>query len=392
MADRKHINLLLDFTPLSEFQRQIAVGATRYCHEHPGFRCRTASTESNMMEDADVIDGVIAIVETPDPEHRSTRLGKPIVNVSTIASDVPFPTVAIDNQALGRLAAEHLLVQGYRFFAYHMESRVYFSKARRSGFAEALEQAGKESHLFDTGDHASATPRELHALTRDWLRQLPKPLGLFTHNDQRAAALMDLCRDGDLKIPEEVGVIGVDNDPMLAELCRPSLTSVDPGASTVGYRAAELLSQILCGNPAENRPIFLPPKNVAVRDSTQPRHLVDDRLVTALQYIREHWAEPFDVSDLLEAVATSRRSLERMFQTHLGRSPAEEIRRTQINHVKWLLMEGRLSLSDIATKAGFSTFSNFASAFRREVGMTASVYRKQFRPGGNRQKKRPDED
>jgi LacI family transcriptional regulator len=267
-----------------------------------------------------------------------------------------------------------------------MESRVYFSKERGLGFGEALREAGREFQSFDTGDHASASPRELHALTLDWLRQLPKPLGLFTHNDQRAAALMDLCRDGGLKVPEEVGIIGVDNDPLLAELCRPTLTSVDPGASTVGFRAAEMLAQILSGHEPENRPMFLPPKAVAVRESTQPRHLLDDRLATAMRYIHEHWAEPFGVPELLEAVPASRRSLERLFQTHLGRSPAEEIRRVQINRVKWLLMEGRVSLSDIATTAGFSSFSNFASAFRREVGMTASAYRKRFRPAMGRRK------
>lgn len=129
-----------------------------------------------------------------------------------------------------------------------------------------------------------------------------------------------------------------------------------------------------------------------MRESTQPRHLVDDRLSAAVRYIQEHWAEPFNVSDLLEAVPSSRRSLERLFQTHLGRSPAEEIRRVQINHIKWLLMEGRISLSEIATTAGFSSFSNFASAFRREVGMTASEYRKRFRPAIGRHGEHKDYD
>jgi LacI family transcriptional regulator len=213
-----------------------------------------------MMEDSDVIDGVIAIIDRPDPHHPSTRHGRPVVNVSTIAFPVPFPTVAIDNLALGRLAAEHLVVQGYRHFAYHMESRVYFSKQRGLGFGETLKDKGREVHFFDTGLHISAAPRELHALSMEWLRKLPKPLGLFTHNDQRAVVLMDLCRDAGLKVPEEVGIIGVDNDPLLAELCRPMLTSVDPGATTVGFRAAEMIAQILSGHTPESQPILLPPK------------------------------------------------------------------------------------------------------------------------------------
>ncbi len=379
MNSRKHINLLVDFAPLSEFQRQVVIGASRYCRENPDYRCRTASSEANMMEDADVIDGVIAIVDRPDPHHPSTRFGKPVVNVSTIAFPVPFPTIAIDNRALGRLAAEHLLTNGYRFFACHLESRVYFSTQRGAGFSDALQQAGKYLHLFDTGLHAQASPAELHRLTREWLLDLPRPLGLFTHNDLRAAALMDLCRDAQLNVPEEVGIIGVDNDPLLAQLSVPPLSSVDPGASMVGYGAAKLLARILSGASADPDAIFLPPKGVEPRLSTRPRHLIDNRLCAALAYINDHWADPVTVTDLLDAVPASRRSLERLFQSHLGRSPAEEIRRIRINHVKWLLLEGRLSLSEIATKAGFSSFSNFASAFRRDVGKTASEFRKHIK-------------
>ena len=378
MGPRKHINFLLDFTPVSEFQRQVAIGATRYCHEQEGFRCRTASMEANLMEDAEVIDGVIAIVDRADPNHASTRFHKPVVNVSTIAFPVPFPTVAIDNRMLGRLAAEHLIIQGYSSFAYHMESRVYFSVERGVGFSERLADAGHRCRVFDTGVYADATPRELHEKTLTWLKELPKPLGLFAHNDQRAAALMDLCRDGDLKIPEEIGLVGVDSDPLIAQSCRPSLTSIDPGASLVGYRAAELAAKMLAGQPVDSRPIFLPPKGISARESTQTQHLIDDRLAAAVRYIQAHAADPISVSDLLEAVPSSRRSLERLFQAHLGRSPAEEIRRVQINHVKWLLLEGSMPLSEIAARAGFSSFSNFATAFRREVGMTASVFRKRF--------------
>jgi LacI family transcriptional regulator len=117
-----------------------------------------------------------------------------------------------------------------------------------------------------------------------------------------------------------------------------------------------------------------------VRDSTQSQRLTDDRLAAAMRYIRKHAAAAMSVDDLLEAVPTSRRSLERLFRSSLGRSPAEEIRRTQVNHIKWLLVESDRSLSDIADQSGFSSFRNLAKAFRRETGMSASEYRKRFRP------------
>jgi LacI family transcriptional regulator len=379
MPRREHLNLMLDFAPLSEFQRQVVLGVSQFCHERGDCRCRTATTESNMMEDADVIDGVIAIIERPDPKHRATRFGKPIVNVSTILFPVPFPTIAIDNQYLGRLAAEHLLTQGYRSFAYHMESRVYFSVQRGKGFQEAIHSARHRCALFDTGAHADASPAQLHAQTLRWLSDLPKPLGLFTHNDMRATVLVDLCHNAGMSVPNEIGVIGVDNDPLMTQLCQPNLSSIDTGAQLIGYRAAERLVDLIRGRKPGIEPVFLPAKGVVVRESTEPSRLRDERLAAALRYIRNHADQPVSVDDLLQRVPTSRRSLERLFRIHLDRSPAEEIRRVRINRIKWLLVESDRPLTEIALQSGFSSFRNFATAFRRDVGISASAYRKNFR-------------
>jgi LacI family transcriptional regulator len=372
------LNLLLDFTPVTEYLRQIVLGANQFCREHGSCRIRTSTKEATLIEDGDVIDGVLAVIDRADSKHPATRFNRPVVNISTIASPVPFPTVAMDNRMVGRLAAEHLLVQGYRSFAYHMESSVFFSRERHAGFAVFFEESGKTCTVFDTALHRGATSGELNALTYAWLMELPKPLGLGTHNDQRANALADLCNDRGIKVPSEVGIIGVDNDPLVTQLCHPSLTSVDPGAAAIGLRAAETLVRIIDGAEPAKKPLALPPKGVVVRESTEPGNLIDPRLSAALHFIRRHVSEEVGVDQLLEAVPASRRSLERLFKVHLGRSPAEEIRRARINHVKWLLIDSSLSLGLIADKCGFSSFRGFASAFHREVGISASAYRKRL--------------
>jgi LacI family transcriptional regulator len=374
----KHVTLLLDFTPISEYQRQIVLGANQFCREHQGYRVRAATNETVMVQDPDVIDGVLAIIESSDSIRRATRFNRPVVNVSTIMFPVPLPTVAIDNRTVGRLAAEHLLAQGYRSFAFHMESRVFFSCERQKGFAEVIKMSGAPYSVFDSGEHMEASSSQLNALTAAWIMELPKPLGMATHNDHRANALMDLCNDWGIKVPNEVGIIGVDDDPILTQLSWPNLSSVDPGAAAIGLRAAETLARILSGEEPPEHPIFLPPRGIVVRESTEPRNLIDERLSTALRFIRQHLTEEIGVDDLLEAVPASRRSLERLFQSHLGRSPAEEIRRARINHVKWLLLNRNLSLAEIADKCGFSSFRSFASAFRRDVGMSATAYRKRL--------------
>jgi LacI family transcriptional regulator len=379
MVERKHLNILLDFAPVTEFQRQIVLGVTNYCQEHLGFRLRTANSEINIARDADAIDGVIAIIDRADANHRATRFGKPVINVSSIAHPVPFPTVTIDNRALGRLAAQHLIQQGYRSFAFHMESRVFFSRERQAGFAVDLEKAGYATAVFDTAALDSATPAEVHAATLAWIRMLPKPLGLFTHNDQRATGLVDLCGDAGIAVPDEVGVIGSDNDLLITGACKPNLSSLDPGASLIGYRAAEWLGRIIHGMPVTDEAILLPPRAVVARASTAPRRFSDERLTAAITFIRENATLGVSVDEVADASNCSRRSLERLFGAHLGHSPAEEIRRGQIHHAMWLLAQSDRTLSDVSRKCGYTAFRNFATAFKRTTGLTPKAYRRKVR-------------
>jgi len=379
MANPKRQTILIDFIPVSEFQRQIVVGVARFCREHLGYRHRTLSTEVNLVSDAGEIDGVIAIVPTADPHHSSTRFGKPVVNISTIAYPVPFPTVTIDNRAVGKMAAQHLIAQGYRSFGYHMESSVYFSRERGAGFIETLDQAGYGCSIFDTSTQADSRPAALNGSTTKWLTELPKPLGLFTHNDARASILVDLCRDARLSVPEEVGVIGVDNDPLLAHLAAPGLSSIDPGAAMIGYRAAETLVRLLRAGEPPAPCVLLPPKGLVERESTEHSRFGDPRVSAAVRFIRRHATLPVGVDDVVEAAGCSRRSLERLFRTNLGHTPAEEIRRVQVNHAKWLLVESDRSLTQVSERCGYQSFRNFATAFRREVGISASTYRKKMR-------------
>jgi LacI family transcriptional regulator len=375
MDRNRRVNLLLDFVSSSEYLRQIVIGASRFCEDHPKYYLRRSTDEAALLPNAEDIDGVLAVIEMADPNHTATRFGKPVVNISSICSPVPFPTVALDNAAVGRAAAEHLLARGYRCFGYHLESRVFFSRERHRGFVEKLNEAGHPCAAFDTGRTPDATAAENHAATVRWVRDLPKPLGLATHTDARAAALLGLCMDSGIEVPHEVGIIGVDDDPMSTLTCTPKLTSVDPASANIGYRAAELLSGILEGRPPRQARLVLPPGGVIARASTEPLAQVDARLADAQRYIEANADRDIRVDDVLEAVLVSRRSLERLFKDHLGRSPAEEIRRARVNRVKWRLIGSQRPVAEIAQACGFTSLRTFAKAFREEVGMTPAAYR-----------------
>jgi LacI family transcriptional regulator len=376
-----YVHIMVDLTPLTAYWRGVISGVARFCQERDWLRIRLPTSEWELIGDGESIDGVIAVVAKPDPHDPATRFGKPVINVSTISQRVPFPTITVDNISLGRMAGDHLLAQGYQHFAYHMESRVYFSVQRLAGFRQRLAEAGKDVAVFDTApvDGQTRNATELRQATTQWLRDLPKPLGLFTHNDGRAVMLLDICRDAGIRVPQQVGVIGGDDDTVIATASSPSLSSINVASDVIGYRAAAMLMDLLAGKPAPEEVILVPPRHVVERQSTRPVFFDDELLSQAVAYIREHAPDPIDVGQVLEEVPLSRRSLERKFRERLGRSPGDEIRRVQIEKAQRLLIETDQTLRAIGLAAGYSQFRNFATAFQRVTGMTPRMYRQAFR-------------
>ena len=371
---------MLDVVPDTAYRRGILAGAGRFCAERGDVRLNHISVEWVLTGDLKKVDGVITIFPNPDSAAPATRFGCPVVNVSCVLEEVPYPTVTVDNSAVGYLAAEHLLLQGYAHFACHLDSRVFSSRARSDAFRKRLQEVNRDCAWFDTAaeDCRDQPPERLRQMTTRWLQDLPKPFGLFAHNDTRAATLIEICDDAQIAIPEEAGVIGTDNDSMLQMTLRPTLSSVDPAADIIGYRAAELLLNIVEGGKPPARPILIPPRGVIQRESTATAFLDDDLLGMAIGFIREHATKPIEVSDVLDNVPISRRSLERRFRERLGRSPADEIRRVQMDHAKRLLLDSEQKPATIGRAVGYKRFRSFAAAFRREVGMTPMQYARAF--------------
>ena len=370
-------------TPETAYWRGVIDGVAAFCRRHPHVRYLLPSPTEPMAEGYVMTDGVITIVADEASAARAARFGKPVVNVSSMGSDLPFPSVLTDNVAIGRLAAEHLLAQGYAAYACHMESRVAYSVERLHGFRERLKEAGKAVDVFDSSPECGSPsdPAGLRAATAAWLAGLRKPTGLLSHNDARACGILALCRDGGIRVPEEVGILGVDDDEFLDVSCRPTLSSVDNAPSLVGYRAAEMLALILAGGEA-SATVRVAPRRVVERQSTQAA-LTDDPLLTeAVRYIRRHATDPIGVDDVVREVALSRRSLERRFRQRLDRSPAEEILRVRVERAKGLLGDSDLPVSAVAEAVGYGQSRNFATAFQREVGMEPRAYRALYRIRG----------
>jgi LacI family transcriptional regulator len=214
---------------------------------------------------------------------------------------------------------------------------------------------------------------------RRWLRSLPKPVGVFVPNDLWGVQVGEACRQVELRVPEDVAILGVGNDDLYCELTRPPLSSIIVPAEQIGYEAAALLDRLLSGGKPPREPILLSPIGVATRRSTEVLAIDDPDVVAAVRYIREHAHLPLRVSDVLRQVPSGRRTLERRCRRALGWGLGEEIRRTHLEQARRLLATTDLPIKALATQAGFSDYCHMAVAFRKELGTSPSAYRQQIR-------------
>jgi LacI family transcriptional regulator len=326
-------------------------------------------------------DGIIARLENEQIAAEVMRLGVPVVDVSAARVVPSVPWVETDDAAIAQLVFAHLQERGYRRFAFVGDDRFQWSRWRRDRFVALAAAAGATCDVFElpAADPRSASFEAMRAKMVAWLQQLPKPIGLMAAYDIKAQQLLDACRDAGVAAPEDVAVVGVDNDELLCELCSPPLSSVAPDAFNTGLYAAELLHRMMHGEKIAPTGHFLKPLRLVVRQSSAGFAIADPHIAAAMQLIREHACDGIQVSDLLERVPLSRRTFESRFRKIVGRSPHEEILRFKIERIKELLIGSDLTLSAIARRTGFAHDEYLSVAFKRVVGLPPSKYREKMR-------------
>ena len=329
-------------------------------------------------------DGLIAHVFTRDLAEALARLRKPVINVSGVLPDLAMPRVMADHEQVGRLAAGHFLDRGLRHFGFLGYSAHAFSTGREAGFRGEAGRAGcrVESYLSDDPLHPEPTGlwRWDDGLER-WLVDLPRPVGVLASHDIQGVQLSEACRRAGLRVPDEVALLGVDDDDLLCEVARPSLSSVALPGERIGFEAARMLEGLISGREghATPRTLLLPSPGVVTRHSSDMLAIEDGDVATAVRYIRAHALGPIGVPDVLDAVPVSRRSLERRFRSVLGRGLGEEIRRVRIERARELLSGTEMPIAQVATNAGFSEAKHLATVFRQEAGLTPTDYRRRSR-------------
>lgn len=325
-------------------------------------------------------DGIIARIETPMIARAVAAARLPAVDVSAARLLPELPWLETDDRAIAQTAAEHLRERGFREFAYVGDDRFNWSRWRRDAFAAHLTQHGlrcwdfAQVSLSDSSRGEADWETQLANLMR-WLKSLPKPLGVFAGYDIRGMQILEACRRLELAVPDQVAVLGVDNDELLCDLADPPLSSVIPDVRRTGHEAASLLDRMMRGENIRGEGRLFVPLGVATRQSTDVVAVADRHISTAVRFIREHACNGITVAEIVKQVPLSRRVLETRFQQLLGRSPHEQIMAVKLDRVKRLLSETDLSLAAIADRTGFKHVEYLSVAFKRQVGVTASEYR-----------------
>jgi LacI family transcriptional regulator len=317
-------------------------------------------------------DGIIARIESKKIAKAVVNSKLPTVDVSAGRHVPALPWVETDDQKIAQLAASHFLERGFRHFAYCGDQRFHWSRWRGDHFGELLKAAGHRCHTFVPPTRQS--DREVAAI-EGWLTQLPKPVGVFACYDIRGQQVLASCRNAGLAVPDEVAVLGVDNDELLCELSTPRLSSVIPNTHRTGYEAAALLERMMKGERLGGIEVRIAPIGVHRRQSTDVLATDDPHVVQALRFIRDHAVEAINVNDVLRAVPLSRKVLETRFKNLLNHTLHDEIIRLRIDRVKQLLVNTDLTLADIAGRTGFEHSEYLSVAFKRETGFTPAAYR-----------------
>ncbi len=327
-------------------------------------------------------DGIIARIETEAIAKAIERKALPAIDVSAARHLPNLPWVETDDKMIAQLAFDHLSERGFENIGFCGERFFKWSKMRESYFVSHAKSAGIRCHVLNSTcrqEDGYSWNRERKRLL-NWLDRLPKPVGIMTSYDIRGQQVLDACLELGLAVPEEVAVIGVDNDPHLCNLCTPRLTSIQPDTKRTGYEAARLLHRIMSGEAVEPKPHLIAPLGIEERLSTDIVAIDDVEVSHAMRFIRQQAFKGIGVADVVRETALSRRSLESRFMRLLGRTPHQEIERLRMDRVKRLLRESKLRLQVIAERTGFRSSDYLTVAFKRCFGQTPGAYRRYVEP------------
>ena len=361
-----------------EFGRGLLHGIAKYSRLHGHWRVyqRPVALDSSLPDWRDMrIDGAIA--RDVRVAQGLTRSSFPVVFVQH-SRDIyeSFPGIITDARSIGRMAAEHFLDRGFLDFAFCGFDQFVWSRNRERFFRQRLEEEGFRVHIYVQSKTRGRRlwKNEQHVLAK-WLTSLPRPVALMACNDDRALQVVEACKLAGLHVPDEIAVLGVDNDVLVCDLSDPPISSIALTTEAAGYAAAELLDRLMRGEKMTGQRIVVFATHIVTRTSTDITAVTDREVAAAVRFIRQHAEGAMQVGDVVNATTVSRRVLENRFRVALRRSIHQEIQRMRVNHIIQLLVGTDMTIKEIARRSGFESPWHIARYFRRVTGLSLREYR-----------------
>ena len=376
-----HVAVLIETS--RSYGRGLLRGVRRYLAEHGPW---SVFMELRALESPPALwlkkwkgDGILTRTGNGVMADAVQRVGVPTVELRSPRLNPNAPWVGVDNHVMGKIIAEHLMQRGFRHFGVcEIGTEIYFEE-RRVNFIETVQQVGYDCSAY----HAKGRPERPAQWEKHqddlaaWVAELPKPVGVMACTDQLGFFLLDACARAGVAVPEEVAVVGVENEESLCTMAMPTLSSVKFNAERIGYEAAAMLDRLMAGEETPTEPVLIEPLGVVTRGSSDVVAIDDPEIAQAVRFIRETACDGIAVTDILKEIAVSRSALERRMRAVLGRSPNAEITRVRVERAKELLISTDQPLTTIARRTGFQTPQYLVQVFRRQVGVTPGQFRRE---------------
>jgi len=359
------------------YDRGIIRGITKYVHSNGRWQLYVEEDPADKLSVFTAWSGEGLIVDLDDRRIAKAipQFAGKVVGIGCLAPQVlrtlDISTVKTDDQMIAEWAADHLAEKGLEHFAYcgmRLRGLDQWDAVRRESFCRRILRHGQECSVFTGRQHLSQHWGSMLKELTEWLEKLPKPVGLMACNDSQGRYVLEGCRQLDIRVPQDVAVIGVDNDELMCELAIPPLSSIAQHTEQIGFRAAQLLDELMAGRQRRCVHLTVSPACVVTRQSSDIVALDDEVVSRAIEFIRDHSTELLGVPEIAHQVGVSQSTLEKRFKALLGHTVHDELQKRRLDIARRLLTSSKLSLQVIAERSGFRSAHYMSAVFQREFG------------------------
>lgn len=380
----KRVLILIDYS--SEFSRRLLKGLIQYSKDHGPWMFYRLPTYYKTLHGKEGIvewakewkaDAIIARWD-----HEGTNLlgtlNIPVLLQNYKERSPYFSNLTGDYIGTGEMAAKFFIKRRYRNFAFYGNKGVVWSRERAEGFRREVEKSGGNYYYFESENLSGEEWGTSYIALDEWLLSLPKPVGLFACDDSFALRVSQICKINNILIPEEISLLGVDNDELICHLSDPPISSIVTDVEKGGYEAGRLIDRMISGEIKEPFNIIIQPTRIELRKSTEKYDIENEYISQVVNFIEDHFTSDIDIEGLTERVPLSRRNLEVKFKEEMGTSIYQFILSCRIDYFANLLLTTERTLFDLALESGFNDCKNISRIFKRIKGCTPFEYRKKY--------------